>query len=184
MRLPPTRLDRAVARNIAQNADPTTERLTRWVTLLADEKVMLFGAGLYWLYCHASDCERRTRDGADELLAGLAITSGLPHLIKRLVDRERPDRTIVHVRRHGIRRSGNEWDSFPSGHAMHLGNVAALAVRQTGVGRSFLIWPLAGVLAGTRMVLLAHWATDVVAGFGMGMGVEALVHRMATWLRH
>lgn len=179
----PTRSDRAVARRIARNTDPAIERATRVVTLLADEKVMLAGAGLYWLYCHAAARPRTQRDGADELLAGLAVASALPHLLKRVIDRERPDRAIVHVRRHGIHHSGNAWDSFPSGHAMHLGTVAAAATRQVGAPWRAAIWPLASALAATRMVLLAHWATDVAAGLLLGIGIEHIVHRLARRLR-
>lgn len=179
----PTGPDRAIAESIARNTDPAIERVTRGVTLLADEKVMLVGAGLYWLYCRAAGCDRRTRDAADELLAGLAIASALPHVIKRVVDRERPDRAVVHVDRHGIAHSGNEWDSFPSGHAMHLGAVAASAARHGGAPWNLLSWPIAGALATTRMVLLAHWATDVIAGFAIGIGIEGMVNRLARWLR-
>jgi membrane-associated phospholipid phosphatase len=39
------------------------------------------------------------------------------------------------------------------------------------------IWPVAAGLAGTRLVLLAHWLTDVAAGLAIGAGLEAVLWR-------
>jgi hypothetical protein len=55
----------------------------------------------------------------------VAAAAVLPHLLKRLIDQERPDRSVVHGRRHGIPRSGKPYDAFPSGHAVHVGAVAS-----------------------------------------------------------
>jgi membrane-associated phospholipid phosphatase len=107
----------------------------------------------------------------------------LPHLMKVLVNRERPDRTVVHVRRHGIPRSGNAWDSFPSGHAVHLGTVAAALMRLAPPGLRPAIWPTAAALAGTRIVLLAHYATDVIGGLAIGVALERIVHGFAAFTR-
>src|SRR6185437_4331232 len=97
------------------------------------------------------------------------------HLLERFVDRERPDRRVVHGWRHGIPRSGNKWDSFPSGHAVQLGALATLGCRLAGRRVRPLLWPAALVLAVTRIVLLAHYASDVAAGLLLG----ALVGRTA-----
>jgi undecaprenyl-diphosphatase len=67
----------------------------------------------------------RQRAGADHMLACVLLTSILPHLLKDFIDQERPDRCMVHGRRRGIPRSGNAYDAFPSGHAMHVGALAS-----------------------------------------------------------
>jgi undecaprenyl-diphosphatase len=67
----------------------------------------------------------RQRAGADHMLACVLLTSILPHLLKDFIDQERPDRCMVHGRRRGISRSGNAYDAFPSGHAMHVGALAS-----------------------------------------------------------
>lgn len=37
------------------------------------------------------------------------------------------------------------------------------------------VWTIGGVLAATRIVVLAHWASDVVVGLGVGVMVERLL---------
>jgi membrane-associated phospholipid phosphatase len=90
---------------------------------------------------------------------------------KRFTDQERPDRCMVHGRRRGIPRSGNAYDAFPSGHAMHVGAVAS-AVSWAYPKSAPVAWGLGGLVAATRIVLLAHWTTDVLAGLAMGALVE------------
>jgi undecaprenyl-diphosphatase len=182
--LPPTKADRAGAKAVARHTTPEIEHATRAITYLADEKIMLVAAGLYWLYCRTARCDTRTVRGADELLAGLAIASALPHLMKVLVNRERPDRTVVHVRRRGIAHSGNAWDSFPSGHAVHLGTAAAALTRIAPPGLRSAIWRTPAALSGTRVLLLAHYATDVVGGLAIGVALERIVHGFAGFTRN
>jgi undecaprenyl-diphosphatase len=40
-----------------------------------------------------------------------------------------------------------------------------------------LVWATGALLVGTRVVLLAHWFTDVLAGLGLGVMVERLMRR-------
>jgi undecaprenyl-diphosphatase len=68
------------------------------------------------------------------------ISSILNHALKKVFDQERPDHLSVLGHLHGIPLSGNRLDAFPSGHA---------------VGTGLILTPI---------VLLAHWASDVVAG--------------------
>ena len=101
----------------------------------------------------------------------MAATAILPHLLKRVIDQERPDRQMIHGRRHGIPRSGKPYDAFPSGHAMHVGAVAS-AVSWASPKLAPVAWGIGGLIVATRIVLLAHWVTDVVAGLVMGALVE------------
>ena len=78
---------------------------------------------------------------------------------------------MIHGRRHGILRSGRPYDAFPSGHAMHVGAVTS-AISQAYPKSALIAWGIGGVVALTRIILLAHWTTDVLAGLTMGVIVE------------
>jgi PAP2 superfamily protein len=86
---------------------------------------------------------------------------------------ERPDRTVArnHHRR-GIPRSGDAWESFPSGHAINLGAVAAPLARSLPSTFRPTVWPALSLLAASRVLLLAHYPSDVAAGLGIGVLVE------------
>jgi undecaprenyl-diphosphatase len=95
----------------------------------------------------------------------------LPHVLKTIVDQERPDRKPFAQHRRGIPYSGKPKDAFPSGHAVHMGALASFATLLPRHLRNGM-WIAASILMTTRVVLLAHWVTDVVAGFATGVGLE------------
>jgi len=139
---------------------------------LGDEKLLLAAAGLAWLVL--ADRPGRERQAATRLLADVAVTAVLPHLVKGIVAQERPDRCEVNPPRYGIPRSGQPYDAFPSGHAMHMGALAA------GLASVAPSWRLPAVLlctavSASRVLILAHWLSDVVIGFAAGVGVDRLV---------
>jgi membrane-associated phospholipid phosphatase len=177
VRLPPSAVDRAAARAIVRHATPMGERTLKVVTALADEKLVLGAAGAFWLYGRLLARERRVTRCADHVLACAVISALLPHGVKRLVNRKRPDRVVPGARRHGIPRSGKPLDSFPSGHAVHLGALASAFSRFAGPRARPIIWPAALTLATTRILLLAHYPTDVLAGLGMGALIDGAVNR-------
>jgi membrane-associated phospholipid phosphatase len=175
--LHPTTADLAVARGAAQIARPAEERGLRVITWLADEKVVLAGTALIWLWAHADSRERGLRRRADHMLLCVVAAGIVPHLLKHVVRRRRPDRTIVRGLRRGIPRSGNAWDSFPSGHAVHLGAIGrSLALLAPPRWRP-LVWPGLAALAATRILLLAHYASDVVAGLLIGLALDAALDK-------
>jgi membrane-associated phospholipid phosphatase len=164
-----TKLDRRVAKTVVRNARPAIERPARLLTWAADEHVLyVISAGL-WLAARAGD-DREQRQ-ADHLVLSVVATAILPHLLKRVIAQERPDRCMIHGRRHGIPRSGRPYDAFPSGHAMHVGAVTS-AISQAYPKSALIAWGIGGVVALTRIILLAHWTTDVLAGLTMGVIVE------------
>jgi undecaprenyl-diphosphatase len=79
---------------------------------------------------------------------------------------------VGHV--HGISFSGKREDAFPSGHALHMGALAS-AAGTLPAGPRRTIRGLAVTLSLTRVVILAHWASDVVAGFALGAILERLL---------
>lgn len=176
--IPPTDLDVAVAEAAASIAQPSLERTMRVLTWLADEKLLLAGAALSWAYVRAATDDREMHCAADEMLCAVAIASVVPHLCKRLFARERPDRTIARCRGRGIPKSGNAWDSFPSGHAVHVGALAPALARIVPARARSLVWPAAATLAGTRVFLLAHYLSDVLAGLALGIVINRSVARL------
>ncbi len=171
----PTELDRDVASQLARHISPDVEGPAKVLTLAADERVLLAGAAVLWLASRAGS--RRQRAQADYIAANVAVTAVLPHLFKHVFAQLRPDRVVVHGRRRGIPRSGNAWDAFPSGHAIHIGAVASALSRFFPHKRG-LIWSVGTALAATRVLLLAHWVSDVVAGLTLGVAIERTAWRL------
>jgi undecaprenyl-diphosphatase len=175
IRLRPFATDLAVSRACRRIANPAFEQPLRVITWLADEKIMVAAAAVFWAATRASP-SRPLRREADQMLCSLLIAGVVPHLCKYLVDRERPNRALV-VRPFGTRvpRLGNALDSFPSGHAMHLSAIAGSARRL--LPRRW--WPTLigalGALGATRVVLLAHYPSDVVAGWDIGALIDKAV---------
>jgi undecaprenyl-diphosphatase len=112
------------------------------------------------------------------MLLSVGIAGLLPHLFKRVIDRTRPDRTVVHGRRRGIPRSGNAHNSFPSGHALHIGAIAGPLLRVTPPNGRPVVLAGLGALALTRVLLLAHYVSDVAAGLLLGAGIGSAVTRL------
>jgi membrane-associated phospholipid phosphatase len=169
MTVRPTEADIAVARAIARDTGPAPEKLARALTWGADEKVLLVLAAAGWLASRGQG-EPLRRAGNHALLVAVAA-SLLPHGMKLLFDQIRPDRRTVLGHIHGISFSGKREDAFPSGHALHMGALAS-AAGTLPAGPRRAIRALAVGLSLTRVVVLAHWASDVVAGFALGAILE------------
>jgi membrane-associated phospholipid phosphatase len=168
----PTGADVAIARSIAGKTAPAPQAIARALTWGADEKVLLALAAAGWLASRGRD-ESLRRAGNHALLL-TAAASLLPHGLKLLFDQTRPDRKTVIGHVHGISFSGKREDAFPSGHALHMGALASAASALPG-GPRLAIQALAAGLSLTRVMVLAHWASDVVAGFALGAGLERLL---------
>ena len=165
----PTKADVAIARAIARGTKPVPEEIAKVLTWGADEKVLLLIAAAGWLASRGRD-EPLRRAGNHALLVTVAA-SLLPHGLKLLFDQTRPDRRTVIGHVHGVPFSGKREDAFPSGHALHMGALASAAgALPTGSRRA--IRTLAIGLSLTRIVVLAHWASDVVVGFALGAILE------------
>jgi membrane-associated phospholipid phosphatase len=168
----PTGPDLAIARTIAHNAAPAPEAVARAVTWGADENVLLALAAAVWL-ASGGGTQALRRAGNHALLVTIAA-SLLPHGLKALVNQTRPDRRTVLGHLHGISFSGRREDAFPSGHAVHMGALAS-AAGTLPAGPRAAITTFALGLSLTRILILAHWASDVVVGFALGVGLERLL---------
>jgi membrane-associated phospholipid phosphatase len=168
----PTRADVVLARAIARNTSPAPQKIARALTWGADEKILLVLAAAGWLSSRGRG-ESRRRAGNHALLVAVAA-SLLPHGLKILFDQTRPDRRTVIGHVHGISFSGKRKDAFPSGHALHMGALAS-AAGALPAGPRRTIQALAIGLSLTRIVVLAHWASDVIAGFALGAVLERIL---------
>jgi undecaprenyl-diphosphatase len=57
---------------------------------------------------------------------------------------------------------------------MHVGALASAATVLPPAQRN-IVWAIGAALAVSRVVLLAHWASDVVAGLALGAATERLL---------
>ena len=168
----PTGADIAVARAITRNTKPAPEAVARALTWGADENVLLVLAVAGWLASRGrSDALRRAGNHALLVTTAAAL---LPHALKAVFNQTRPDRRTVLGHLHGISFSGKRDDAFPSGHALHMGALAS-AAGALPAGPRRAIRAVAVGLSLTRIVVLAHWASDVAAGFALGAILERLL---------
>jgi len=161
--VPPTRLDIAVAKTIAAHTGPRIERTAQLLTWGADEHILCALAAGWWLFCRSKGAAKR--HASDHILVTTLIASALPHILKAVFDQERPDRTTIRGHWRGIPFSGKRLD-------------ALLPPKQRN-----LAWGLGGALVLTRIVLLAHWFSDVAAGLVLGGVTERLIRQLTGYGR-
>ena len=106
----PTRLDRQTAAFVADHTDRAIEQTAGTLTWGADEHVMSAMALGWWIYCRNKDAPARRR--SDHILLTTIAAAILPHLIKKLVNQERPDRLTIYGRLHGVPLSGKNTTRF------------------------------------------------------------------------
>src|ERR1700736_1702669 len=173
-RVRPTRADIEIANAVSAYTGPKTEQAAGALTWGADEHVLCALATGWWLYSRNKSARDR-RNSNHILLTTVAVTI-IPHVLKTVFDQERPDRLTVRGHLHGVPLSGKRLDAFPSGHAVHVGALASAATVLPPAKRN-LVWSVGAGLVLTRIVLLAHWMSDVVAGLAIGVLTER-------WLRY
>ena len=121
----PTKPDVLIARTVARNTNHSAEVISRGLTWGADEKILLLLATAGWVATRGRS-QQLQRAGNHALL--VAVTASLiPHGMKSIFDQTRPDRKTVLGHVHGVSFSGKRDDSFPSGHALHMGALASAA---------------------------------------------------------
>jgi undecaprenyl-diphosphatase len=176
----PTVADIRIANAIAAHTDVPTEKTAEALTWGADEHVLMALAAAWWLYSRTQ--RREQRNAADHVLITTLVASALPHFLKAVFDQRRPDRLTVSGHWRGVPFSGNSMDAFPSGHALHIGALASAACQFPRKTRN-AIWLVGAGLVATRVLLLAHWTSDVLAGIAIGSLTERLLRRLTGYGR-
>jgi membrane-associated phospholipid phosphatase len=168
----PTNADVAIANAISAHTGPRTEKIAEAATWGADEHILCALALGWWLYTRNRSADQR-RTG-NHILLTMIVASALPHGLKTVFDQERPDRRTVCGHWRGIPFSGKPMDAFPSGHAVHIGALASAASVLPDKQR-MAIWSAGSALVLTRIILLAHWTSDVAVGLVVGALVERVL---------
>jgi membrane-associated phospholipid phosphatase len=171
-RVRPTRADIHIANAVSEYTNPKAETAAKVLTWGADEHLLCALAAGWWLYCRSRG--PRARRNSDHILLTTVAASVIPHVLKTIFDQERPDRLTIHGHQHGVPFSGKPYDAFPSGHAIHVGALASAATVLPSAIRN-LVWSLGTGLVLTRVILLAHWMSDVVIGLAIGALTERLL---------
>ena len=133
----------------------------------------------WWLYSHAKGTNR---EASNHVLITTVVSAALPHVLKLAFNQTRPDRRTVQGHWQGVEFSGRRKDAFPSGHALHIGALSSAATMLPKRHRIWA-WSIGAALATTRVLVLAHWVSDVAAGLVAGVIIERLL-RMATGFNH
>jgi membrane-associated phospholipid phosphatase len=176
----PTRSDIAIANFIAAHANLPTEELAEALTWGADGHVLCAVVAAWWLDARRQGEAKRRM--SDHILLTTLVASVLPHLFKAAIDQQRPDRRTVRGHWRGVPFSGKAFDAFPSGHAVHVGALASAASRLPRPQRN-AVWLLGGGLVATRILLLAHWTSDVLVGLSIGAVLERWLRRLTGYGR-
>ena len=80
--MPTTRVDLAVAQACVRVANPPLERTVGVLTWLADEKVVLAGAAVFWVYARLGQPDRAISRQADQMLCCAVLAGMLPHPVE------------------------------------------------------------------------------------------------------
>jgi hypothetical protein len=168
----PTNADVSIADAIASHTGPRVEKIAKATTWGADEHILSALAIGWWIYARNKSAKQRRI--SDHVLLTTIVSSALPHLLKTMFDQERPDRLTVRGHWRGVPFSGKRLDAFPSGHAVHVGALASAASLLPRKPRA-VVCGIGATLVLTRIVLLAHWTSDVVVGLCLGATVERML---------
>ena len=171
IRIPIFPFDKWIGRWVARTSPAWARRGSRVLSWLADERFTIGLSASFWLVTRLVS---RHRHLATHTLRVAAVTAVVPHLLKWITVQERPDRAEPAARQRRVAHSGRAFDAFPSGHAVHLGGLAAVASRAMPRHAS-VVWFTAGMLGITRILVLAHWSSDVAAGLALGAELERLM---------
>jgi membrane-associated phospholipid phosphatase len=168
----PTRADKKVARLISRITTRRTEEAAEILTLGADGRILRAAAAAWWLYCRGKPAPQRR--AADHILVTPIAARVLAHLLRHVFTQARPNRVSVEAHLRGAPFSGRPLQSFPLGHAIHVGALGSAASGMPALQRN-LVWTASAGVVLTRVVLLAHCASDVAAGLFVGDVLERVI---------
>ena len=129
--------------------------------------------GAFPLVAAAAAVLRRLRLAA-ALAAATVLKVSLEAAAKIVVQHDRPAETLSDVILRG--KAAAHGLSFPSGHAMVIFAIAALAAPYFKGWWKALPWALAAAVSLSRLYLGAHFPLDVIAGAGLGWFIGGVLN--------
>ncbi|SEM78188.1 undecaprenyl-diphosphatase [Sphingomonas gellani] len=169
------KLDRDATHRAAQFRDTRTAKVAGVLAELGDQPQMIATAALT---IGAGLVTRRGQliRGGSRMLAAHLVATGIKMVVKRQVDRTRPEKALEdggHKFAAGHSRD-HDMNSFPSGHTAGAVAVARAAAHEIdGVGIPATV--AAGAIAAVQPPTGSHYLSDVLAGAAIGWFAEALV---------
>ena len=165
-----TRVDRVFA---PLRGRPVVDGAAKVVTGLGDHGV-LWTLVAMWRGRHSGPQRR----AAVRALGVAGVSSSLVNAgVKRVVGRERPDRSDLRISDAGVPVREPRTSSFPSGHTLAAFCSAAVLSRPGDRAGNRFLYSAAGLIALSRIHLRAHHASDVVGGMAIGTALGLVVRR-------
>jgi len=168
------RLDDSVDRLFEPlRGNPTVDTAAKVITTVGDHGWLWTGIAV-WRGRHSGP----TRRAAIRALGVAGVTSSLVNAgIKRVVGRQRPDRTDLRITGAGVPVREPRTSSFPSGHTLAAFTAATVLSRPGDRGGNALLYTAAGLVGVSRVHLRAHHASDVLGGAVIGTALGLVVRR-------
>ena len=168
--------DRRTVHFIYDRVGPKFHRFLQDTTHFAKAAHWLTAAvivyALTWIYIYAGGTVAAIKLAFQCALAfilSLIAGSAILHGTKLILGRRRPrDELEMGLYGFSFFRFSPDWNSFPSGHALTIACVAVLATALWPMGAP-LWFAIALWLGLTRALLTAHFVSDVLVGFGVGL---------------
>lgn len=172
-------LDQAVAASLAGALYQGVKPLFRVLSHLGDAGIYIAAGALLWLWARLARGGDRVRQFGLLLMAGVAAGAGGAELLEYLLGRARPD-LLISAGTYGFfpLKFAHHFNSFPSSHAAAAFAAATVLTFIWPRGRT-LFFALAALAALSRVMLNAHFISDVIGGAFVG-GALALV--VCVWL--
>jgi membrane-associated phospholipid phosphatase len=166
--------------NIVSNLQNLTRKtiglqVFRIVTYLGDFYLWVFFTSIYSICAYIKP--RKHFDAAIELAVFLIITAGLTYFTKMVFARPRPSCSGISVYDDDVISSF----SYPSGHVSRAAGAFAILSRGSRTKESLAIMAIS-LVSLSRIILGAHYLTDVVGGIFLSIAAQTLANTTLTFL--